>query len=65
MCCPKEQKEVKAEHKNVLDFEIPEQFDDYSILGEVSHIDGYVIELDDQVVILFTSNETEEQFHQG
>ena len=70
MCCPKEQKEVKAEHKNVLDFEIPEQFDDCSILGEVSHaenndIDGHVIELDDQVVILFTSNEAEEQFHQG
>ena len=69
MCFPKEQKEVQAEHKNILDFEILEQFQEYSILGEVSHvensgIDGHVIELDDQVVILFTSDEAEKQFHE-
>ena len=67
MCSPKDQKPIKPQHKHYTEFEVSEDLEEFSILGENNtndtHIDGHVIETDEQVIIYFTSEEAEINYY--
>ena len=67
MCFAKEKKDVKSIVKDPTDLILDEDLQNLEILGTVNHSDGadiHFIEVDDQVVVLFNTDEAQEAFFQ-
>ena len=67
MCFTKEKKEVKSISKDPNDIILDKDLQNLEILGTVNHsegVDTHFIVPDDQVIVLFNTDEAQEAFFQ-